>query len=112
QDVLKMANQFLFEFHDSIAELPGATRAREQVVRRALETLDKQAAEAGDDPALQLQLADGYEKLGTVQGAGGQANLGDTNGAIASFRKGIEALRRAAAALPLHDEGAARDPKR
>jgi non-specific serine/threonine protein kinase/serine/threonine-protein kinase len=108
QDVRRMANSFLFEFHDSIAELPGATRARELVVRRALEYLDKLAAQAGDDPALQLELADAYEKLGTVQGAAGQANLGDLGGATASFRKGLDALRKASAARPDDHDVAAR----
>src|SRR5262249_48222890 len=45
-DVRKLANSFLFEFHDAIRDLPGATKARELVVRRALEYLDSLAREA------------------------------------------------------------------
>ena len=42
---------------DAIQHLPGATRARELVTRRAVEYLDGLAAEAGDDPTLQAELA-------------------------------------------------------
>jgi non-specific serine/threonine protein kinase/serine/threonine-protein kinase len=48
-DVRKLANSFLFEFHDAIQNLPGSTPARELVVKRALEYLDGLAKEAGDD---------------------------------------------------------------
>src|SRR5262249_51358545 len=43
QDVRRLANSFLFEFHDAIRDLPGATEARSLVVRRALEYLDSLA---------------------------------------------------------------------
>ncbi len=36
-DVRRLANSFLFEFHDAIADLPGSTKARELMVRRASE---------------------------------------------------------------------------
>src|SRR5262249_39357611 len=38
-DVRRLANSFLFEFHDAIENLPGSTPARELVVKRALEYL-------------------------------------------------------------------------
>src|SRR5712664_85981 len=45
-DVRKLANSFLFEVHDAIERLPGSTAARELVIKRALEYLDKLAQEA------------------------------------------------------------------
>jgi hypothetical protein len=69
-DVRKLANSFMFEFHDAIEKLPGSTSARELVVKRALEYLDSLAQEAGDDSALQRELATAYAKVGYVQWLG------------------------------------------
>ena len=93
QDVRQVANSFLFEFHDAIAPLAGSTPARELLVRRALEYLGTLAREAGTDPSLQRELAGAYEKLGEIQGGLG-ANLGDTAGAVASYRAAL-AIREA-----------------
>jgi non-specific serine/threonine protein kinase/serine/threonine-protein kinase len=98
QDVRKLANSFLFEFHDAIRDLPGATPARALVVRRALEYLDSLAQESAGDPALRRELAEAYRRVGDVQGNPFMANLGDTEGAAASYRKAIELLEPAVAA--------------
>jgi eukaryotic-like serine/threonine-protein kinase len=100
KDVRQLANSFLFEFHDAIANLAGSTPARELIVRRALEYLGTIAREAGTDRSLQRELANAYEKLGEIQG-GANANLGDTAGAIASYR----------AALGIREALLAADPK-
>jgi non-specific serine/threonine protein kinase/serine/threonine-protein kinase len=96
EDVRKLANSFLFEFHDAIKDLPGSTPAREIVVRRGLEYLDSLAAESQGSPSLQLELASAYEKVGDLQGALGAANLGQTPAAHKSYAKAVE-LREAAA---------------
>lgn len=88
-DVRKLANSFMFEFHDAIQDLPGSTPARELVVKRALEYIDGLALDASGDPSLQRELAVAYEKLGDVQGNPSYANLGDTRGAFASYRKAL-----------------------
>ncbi len=89
-DVRKLANSFLFEFHDAIQNLPGSTPARELVVRRALEYLDGLAKEAGDDASLRRELATAYEKVGDVQGSPYRSNLGNLAGAFSSYRKALE----------------------
>jgi tetratricopeptide (TPR) repeat protein len=97
-DVRKLANSFLFEFDDAIKELPGSTRARSLVVKRALEYLDSLAAEARGDRALQMEIASAYEKVGVLQGDPMFPNLGDSHGALLSSRKSLairEALLRA-----------------
>ncbi len=88
-DVRQLANSFLFEFHDAIQHLPGATPARELVVKRALEYLDSLAKEAGSDPTLQRELATAYDKVANVQGAPYRDNLGNYQGALASYRKAL-----------------------
>jgi hypothetical protein len=87
----------LFELHDAIQKLPGATAARELLVKRALQYLDSLSRESAGDPTLRLELAAAYEKVGDVQGGYLAANLGD-RGAIDSYRKAL-AIRESLAAV-------------
>ena len=87
QDVRHLAQSFLFEFHDAIADIPGTTKARELVVERALEYLDGLAGEAAGDAGLQTELAAAYEKVGDVQGLPYTASLGDSAGAQRTFER-------------------------
>jgi non-specific serine/threonine protein kinase/serine/threonine-protein kinase len=88
-EVRALANSIIFEFHDSIANLPGSTPARELLVKRGLEYLDSLAREAGDDTSLQRELVAGYLKIGNVQGNPNNANLGDRAGAMQSYGKAL-----------------------
>ena len=97
-DVRKLANSLVFEVHDAIRDLAGATPARKLLVAKGLEYLDGLAQESRDDPSLQRELATAYQKLGDVQGYMGRSNLGDTAGALQSYGKALalrEALRTA-----------------
>ncbi|HKC11838.1 MAG TPA: protein kinase [Vicinamibacteria bacterium] len=98
-DLRKLANDFLFEFHDAIANLPGSTPARELVVKRAAQYLDSLAAESTNDVGLKRELAAAFERLGDAQGGAGGANLGDPKGALTSYTKALD-IRRAVAARP------------
>jgi non-specific serine/threonine protein kinase/serine/threonine-protein kinase len=93
-DVRRLANSFLFEIDDSVRDLAGSTPTRELLVTRALEYLDSLAEESHDDPSLQQELATAYEKVGDIQGNPYVANLGDTEGALESYRKAL-AIREA-----------------
>jgi tRNA A-37 threonylcarbamoyl transferase component Bud32/tetratricopeptide (TPR) repeat protein len=97
EDVRRLANSYLFEFHDAIRDLPGSTPARALVVKRGLEYLDGLASEAHGDPALRRELAEAYERVGDVQGNPFVPNLGDLKGAIASYRKALALLEPLAA---------------
>ena len=88
-DVRQLANSLLFELHDQIGELAGSTPARKLLVTRALEYLDKLARDAGDRADLRRELAAAYVRVGDVQGRPLTANLGDTVGAMASYRKAV-----------------------
>jgi tetratricopeptide (TPR) repeat protein len=91
-EVRQLSNKFLFEFEDSIHDVPGATKARELVVKTAQEYLDRLAREAAQDRELTRELAEAYRKLGDVQGSPLEANVGDTQAALASYRRAL-ALR-------------------
>jgi serine/threonine protein kinase len=93
-DVRRLANSMLFEIHDSVRDLAGSTPTRRLLVTRALEYLDSLAAESDDDASLQRELAAAYEKVGDIQGNPYVANLGDTHGALESYRKAL-AIREA-----------------
>ena len=85
-DVRSLANSFLFEITPEIETLSGATHAKEMLVTRALEYLDRLSAES-EDTALQRELAAAYEKVGDVQGNPFEANIGDMRGALLSYEK-------------------------
>ena len=94
EQVRKLANNVVFKYHDSIANLPGATATREMLVKDAIEYLDNLSEDAGDNPALAQELALAYLKIGNVQGETYRANLGDSQGALQSYRKSVGILER------------------
>jgi len=97
QQVRALANAFVFDVHDQIATLPGATAARKAIVQTALTYLESLRQDAGGDPALTRELAAAYLKIGSVQGVPQQANLGDSAGAMVSFSRAQELLTPLAA---------------
>jgi eukaryotic-like serine/threonine-protein kinase len=97
--VRHLSNSFLFDFHDAVSSLPGATKARQLVVERGLQYLEPLARDAAHDPQLAREVGIGYERVADVQGNPFDSNIGDTKGALASYRKSIQLLERA-----WHDE--------
>ena len=95
-DVRALANSLMFEIHDSIKDLPGATPARKLLVERALQYLDGLSKETNSDEALQRELASAYDRIGDITGNTSSANLGDFSGALQSYNKAL-AIREAAA---------------
>lgn len=89
-DTRSLANSLIFDIHDSIRDLPGSTSARKAIVARALEYLDKLAAEGENDMTLQIELAQGYERIGDVQGNPLGPNLGESAAAVESYKKALD----------------------
>ncbi len=89
RQVRKLANLVVFEYHDGIEKLAGSTAIREKMVKDALEYLDNLSAESGTDADLQRELAAAYQKVGDVQGSPYQANLGNSKGALESYKKAL-----------------------
>ncbi len=88
-EVRQLANASLFDLHDSIRDLPGSTPARQLLVSKGLEYLDRLSRDAGDRPDLKREMAGAYVKVGDVQGRPFNPNLGDTAGARASYDKAV-----------------------
>jgi serine/threonine protein kinase len=92
EQVRGLSKAFLFEFHDAVVNLPGGTKARQLIVQKGLEYLRVLAQDAGSDNALQKEIALGYERVGDVQGNPLGSNIGDTKGALASYREAVRLL--------------------
>lgn len=102
-DVRRLANSFMFEINEQIVKSP--IKARELLVQRAVEYLDSLASEAGNDIALQSELATAYEKIGDVQAEIFKPNLGKTSDALLSHQKALQLREKIFAAEPNSTHG-------
>jgi eukaryotic-like serine/threonine-protein kinase len=80
----QLASTFLVEVHDAIAHLPGATPAREKLLRKSLDYLNGLSRDAGDDPELHRAVATAYEKFAELQAGTVGPGLGRTYEALES----------------------------
>lgn len=108
QQTRRLAHSVLFDYHDAIARLPGSTAVRKKLVTDSLSYLDGLAKEGGRDRSLQLEIALAYLKVGDVQGEPYTPNLGDTAGALVSYRKANAILTALVNTVP-RDEDVQRD---
>jgi len=107
EEVRRLADSLMFEIHDAVKDLAGSTPARRLIVGRALEYLDSLGHDAGGNVALQRELATAYEKIGDIQGNPYSANIGDTDGALTSYKKAArirEGFQAAAATTEMQME--------
>ncbi len=87
EDVRHLANSLLFEVDEQIQHLEGATAARELIVSRARQYLDRLAAEAGGDATLAREVALAYLKTGDILANPRGPNLGRPREAIENYSK-------------------------
>ncbi len=88
--VRELAHTVLFDYHDQIKGLPGATAVREKLVTDSLKYLDNLAQESDNPPDLQRELVAAFRKVGDIQGSSDATNLGKTDAALSSYRKAVE----------------------
>jgi tetratricopeptide (TPR) repeat protein/tRNA A-37 threonylcarbamoyl transferase component Bud32 len=99
-DVRKFSDSLIFDVHDAIQSLPGATPARKLLLDRAVAYLDSTAKDAAGDPDLERELAWGFQRLAVVQGSPTESNLGDVDAALTSDRKALLLFQDVAKANP------------
>jgi len=99
-DVRRLANAFMFDVNDTIVNVPGTMATRELIVKTTVEYLDSLAREASGDAGLQRELARAWIRVGDVQGNPSSANIGDTAGAMRSYRRAMELADGARRAAP------------
>lgn len=103
QQVRQLANTLVTDVHESIRNLPGSTAAQALVVQTAVTYLDGLAAEAGDNRALQLEIAAGYARVASLAYSLTQPSLGRPDDATAYYEKAdaiIAALDRQTPEVP------------
>ncbi len=88
--VRKLANTVLFDYHERIKNLPGATETRKKLVTDARDYLDNLAQDSDDSPELQRELALAYQKVGDIQGGNSESgNTGETGAALENYRRAL-----------------------
>jgi non-specific serine/threonine protein kinase/serine/threonine-protein kinase len=88
-DLRELARSNLFEFSDAIQNLPGSASARHLVIQRALGYLDKLSPNAAGEPGLLRELAEGYERIASLEGNFSGRGVGDSEAALESYRKAL-----------------------
>ncbi len=104
-DVRKLANALIFDLHDPIRQLPGSIHVEKMLIDTSLKYLDSLAQETESDSSLQRELAEAYQRLGNAQGSPYGANLGDSIGALASYRKALRLRQTALKSDPQDVQG-------
>ncbi|MEZ5293530.1 MAG: serine/threonine-protein kinase [Vicinamibacterales bacterium] len=94
RQIQEFSRSLLFDVHEALRNVPGATEARRLLLDRAVTLLDGLAADAVGDDALAFELAQAYQRLAQVQGNQFSENVGDTAGAVASLRKAAGSIDR------------------
>ncbi len=101
-DTRNLANALLFRLYDEVQGLPGAMKAREDLIVEGMKYLDKLSAAAGNDLTLRYELAVGYRRLATLQGDPLFASKGNRTAAEATLKKAIALQESIVAAAPNH----------
>ena len=83
----------LFTVDTALAPVAGATAGRQQLMSTLSDYLKKLDAEAGGDPRVLLEVAEGYRHLADVQGNPNGSNLGDRGAALANYQHSLDLLR-------------------
>ncbi|MGC8881448.1 MAG: protein kinase domain-containing protein [Bryobacteraceae bacterium] len=92
QQLRQLAGDFLFQFEQQIRDIAGATRARQFVVRTAIDYLERLASEAKGDSDLLFDLASAYRRISEIQYDPAASSLGDLSGAMQSLERAQQLL--------------------
>ena len=101
-DMRKLANDSLFELHESIKDLSGATAARQQLIERAIAYLEKLSAQPQPDAALAEEIGWGWLRLAELQAGHSAVNTGQINVAEVNYKKALATLTAAHSRQPAH----------
>jgi non-specific serine/threonine protein kinase/serine/threonine-protein kinase len=99
-DVRQFSNSLIFDIHDALQDIPGTTPARNLLLDRAVQYLDRVSKDADGDSDLQRELAWAYQRLATVQGDATVSNMGQVSAADLSSQKALALFEAVAKANP------------
>lgn len=94
QEVRSIADTLISGVGDKLSEVPGTVDARRFVVQRSMEYLERLSNGRVPDAALRIELAGGYLSIGDALGRAFHSNLGDSQGALAQYQKGIQVIEQ------------------
>ena len=99
-EVRELAEYMLFDLYDTLADVPGATLALSGIADKSRAYLDALSESSRASPALRLETAIGYRRLGDVVGNPIGANLGRRAEAGELLEKAYQELDQIVAASP------------
>ena len=99
-EIRKLTNTYLRDVYKAAVNLPGATEVRKLLVENSLKHISALEGEAQDSLEFKRELAWAYQKFGDVQGDYLGANLGDTEGAVQSYRRALRLREQVAEQSP------------
>ena len=99
--VRAFADSAMFQLHDAIKELPGATSARQLLVTTAFDYLNALTAEVGSDIGFRQELANAYIKVADLHGRVNTPNTGNSTLAMEGYAKAAGLLEPIVAADPM-----------
>jgi non-specific serine/threonine protein kinase/serine/threonine-protein kinase len=88
----ELARLTMFDLFDAVRDLPGSTPTQKLMLTRALAHYERLASEARSDPAMLAELARGYARMADLYGNPYTSNLGETEQALKTYRRGISLL--------------------
>lgn len=88
--VRTLANVLMFDVHDKLLHVEGATEARKLLAETSEKYLNSLSADVGNDPNLRLEVAMAYLRLALVEASSFNSSFGQTGKAMADYRKTIE----------------------
>src|SRR5262249_42649615 len=100
RQIRTMADTLVFDVHDAVRDLPGATKARQVIVKTPLAFLASTINSVQGAPGAEKELAKAYRRLGDVLGDVQAANLGDPAGAAARYGQAVPLLDDAIRRVP------------
>ena len=98
------ANRLLFDYHDAILLLPGATPVVARLLADARGYLSSLRDGTPDDATLQRELGVAFRRLGELYHSQGRPALGDIQTSLALLREATALLQRAHALAPASAE--------
>lgn len=91
--VRQLAHYQLFDLYDEAERIIGSTRLRAKLAEEALRYLDGLRGDAAGDQELQVELAQGYLRVGDVLGNYTKENLGESERALEAYKAGLALLK-------------------
>jgi len=87
-----LARLTMFNLFDAVRDLPGSTPTQKLLLTKSLAHYERLAVEAGGDPTMLAELARGYARMADLYGNPYTSNVGETEQALKTYKRGIALL--------------------